>query len=257
MSGVIVNFRTPELVIDGASSLLADGVEEVVVVDNDSGDGSLDRLNEFGDPRVNVVASQRNNGFGSGANLAARHARADLLFFLNSDATVRPGCLGRLAAALEERDVGVTAPRVLTPSGTEQADAYGTFPTFLTTVTRRNRRPTPSLEPDWVSGVALMTRRKEFVSVGGFDERLHMYFEDVLLCHRYRESGLRIRREPAAEVVHLGQASAATPATKMKQYDEAQLRYFELIGMPVPQRMVLTVALSVAGRLGMRAGGRR
>lgn len=253
----MVNFRTPDLVIVGAHSLLTDGADDVVIVDNASGDDSLERLGALQDERLQVLQSPTNAGFGTGANAGARHARGDLLFFLNSDAAVRPGCIARLASDFLDPRVGIAAPLVLTPSDVEQPDAYGTFPTVLNTLTRRNRHPSPTLEPDWVSGVGFMTRRSDFLSVGGFDERLHMYFEDVLLCRRYRDRGLEIVREPSAQVVHVGHASAETPISKARQYDEAQLRYFELVGMRRTTRLILTIALRTAGTLGLRAGGRR
>ncbi len=92
---VIVNYRTRELTARAVQSVIGEPeVTEVAVVDNGSGDGSPEFLRaELDDPRVRVIESASNAGFGQGANLGARSCTAPLLFLLNSDATLLPGSL--------------------------------------------------------------------------------------------------------------------------------------------------------------------
>lgn len=210
-AAVIVNYRTKELSAEAARSVASEpAITEIVVVDNASGDGSVEYLRrELDDPRVQVVASETNLGFGQGVNLGARHCTAPLLLFLNSDAVLVPGSLATLARTLlEDESVAIVAPAVYdAATGNLQAGAHGVFPSLRTILLRTNRRPPETLSPDWVSGVALLLRRQDFEEIGGFDPEFHMYLEDVELCHRFRAAGRTIRRELAAGVVHAGNRS--------------------------------------------------
>lgn len=254
VAGIIVNYRTPALTVAAATSLLAAGVAEVVVVDNDSRDGSAEAVDDALGSKVKLLRNDRNAGFGTAANRGAATADAEHLFFLNSDAVVEadtvPVLVGRLA---EAADVGLVAPRVVLPDGREQPDAYGTFPSLSTMVRRVNRNPTQTTEPDWVSGLAFAARRAEFLALGGFDERIHMYFEDVLLCRTYRRAGLRVERVLAATVVHHRGGSWEQDAERRRAYDEAQLHYFRVIGTPAPAVAALRGMLWLGCRLGLRA----
>lgn len=233
---VIVNYRTKELTVAAARSVLTEPeVAEVVVVDNGSNDGSADHLSDRltgSSPAVSVVASARNLGFGQGCELGVRHSSAPVLFFVNSDATVAPGSVGVLRRALlDDPRSGVVAPLVFGPDGrTVQVDSYGVFPSLRTLLVRANRRPSASLEPDWVSGVAMMLRRVDHNGVGGFDRDFAMYLEDVDLCRRLRAAGRGVRRVPGAAVTHLGGASRSSSAEQRRQYHLSQRLYFEKAG---------------------------
>jgi hypothetical protein len=251
---LIVNFRTPDLTIQAVRSVLPEPeLAEVVVVDNASGDGSADRLDEYfaNEPRVRIVRSQTNVGFGAGNNIAARSARAKYLFLLNSDATVKPGCLGRLVSVLESAsDVGLVAPAVFVADGERLQDAtYGVFPTPSAIFLRKNIAPRDTLNPDWISGVAFMARREEYLRLGGFDEAFFMYHEDVDLCRRYRDCGFGVRRELSASVVHLlGQSSTST-RSKLAVYDASQDRYLVVSGASPIGRATVKIARGIYRRM--------
>ena len=237
---VVVNYRTKELTAEAVASVLPEPeVEEVVVVDNASGDGSVEYLRScFDDPRVRVVASDHNRGFGPAVNLASAECRAPLLFVLNSDATLVRGSLGRLCAVLEaDGTVGVVAPAVYEADGrTLQPGAYGRLPSrrdvLLSNgwVRRRADDPRLATEPGWVSGVAMLLRRADFLALGGFDESFAMYLEDVDLCRRLRETGKSVRREPSAGVLHHGGRSWQSVRDQRRRFHAGKLRYFEKLG---------------------------
>lgn len=203
---VIVNYRTKELTCQAAVSVMGEpGVQEIVIVDNASGDGSAELLHTtFDDARVTIVESPANVGFGQGVNLGVRHCSSPLLMFLNSDAIVLPGSVERLTRTLlENASTGVVAPAVYDARTHDlQKATYGTFPTLGTIVRRTNHRPRETIWPDWVSGAAMLIRRCDFDAVGGFDPDFVMYLEDVDLCRRLRASGQTARRELTAGVVH-------------------------------------------------------
>lgn len=238
---VIVNYRTKELTRAAISSVLPEPeVDEVVVVDNGSGDGSADYLRSAftGEP-VLVIESGANRGFGPAVNLGAGATHAPLLLTLNSDATLLAGSLARLAQHLvSDPNIGIVAPSVYEADGrTLQPGTYGRLPRrrdiFLSSGWVRHRADDPryATTPEWVSGVAMLLRRADFLAVGGFDAAFTMYLEDVDLCRRVREAGRSIRREPAAVVLHEGGRSWQSTREQRRRFHESKFRYFENLGV--------------------------
>jgi N-acetylglucosaminyl-diphospho-decaprenol L-rhamnosyltransferase len=205
-------------------SLLADtsaGVPpEVVVVDNDSTDGSADAL-ERAVPEVSVLRARANLGFTRGANLGIAATRAPVVAVVNPDAEVARGTAGAFLARLgTEPGLGAIGPRVHDPDGSVYPSARS-LPSAVDAVghgilglvwranpfTRRYRQldadPRVARDVDWLSGSAIWLRRDALDAVGGWDERFFMYMEDVDLCWRLRRAGWRVAYEPAGEVVHV------------------------------------------------------
>jgi len=230
---IVVNFRTPDLTSAAVASVLSDDPSaEVVVVDNESGDGSSDRLRgEWPNGAIEVIDAGANLGFGQGVNLGSRGATVDALLVLNSDARVRRGAIAAMTTALQDDPtLGLVAPHVVHPDNTQQVDAFGAFPTLANMLLRTNRAPSDADSPDWVSGVGFLVRRSAFEAVGGFDEGFWMYFEDIDLCRRLRGAGWSIRRVREATIEHLKGASRVTSASQARQYAQSQRRYLERAG---------------------------
>jgi GT2 family glycosyltransferase len=231
---VIVNYRTKDLTSTAIRSVLDEPeVEEVVVVDNGSGDDSGPALRtQFSDSPVRLVESPTNIGFGQGVNLGVKACRAPFLLLLNSDAVVRPGSVGLLARALAtDESVGVVAPAVYVADGrTLQGDVFGPLPKPRAML-RRLRSPSRDTRfPGWVSGVAMLLRRTDFMAIGGFDPDFTVYMEDVDLCRRLVLAGKRVSREPAASVVHLGGMSSASRQDRFDQFHRSKLIYLQKAG---------------------------
>jgi GT2 family glycosyltransferase len=242
VNGIVVNFRTADLTIRAVESLLLDGVDEVIVVENGSGDESVEELSSWteGRTRVTVVVSSENLGFGQGVNLGVRSATGELLLLLNSDAVIQRGGTSALTSVLAvEPAVVAVAPEVVDERGRAQVDAHGVFPSLRALALRTNRRPPATDRPDWVSGVAMLIRRDAFDAVGGFDSRFFMYFEDVDLCRRLRERGGDIRRSAAATVIHAHRQSRTSDAEFFRQYFAAQDVYVVVAGWSAWRRIVL------------------
>ncbi len=236
---VVVNYRTSELTAEAVRSVLADPlVDEILVVDNGSGDGSVDVLRStFSGSVVRVAESPSNLGFARGVNLGVSMCVSPLVFLLNSDAVVRPGTIARLSRVLvDDPRVGVVAPAVYLGDGrTLQPDAYGPLPhpnALLRTTTGRLRRGRAGAggSPGWVSGAAMMLRRADFVAMGGFDPDFAMYLEDVDLCRRLQATGKRVVREPAGSVVHLGGRSSAARSMRFEQFHRSKVVYLRKSG---------------------------
>ena len=162
----------------------------LVFADNGSTDGTLEELRRmageypaFGG--FTVAENGANLGFGAACNRGAAKGSAPLLFFLNLDTEVWPDVFLRLDEA------AVRAPQETAAFECRQLP-YETGH-YIDPVT---------LETSWASGAALAVRRAAFTSVGGFDEHLFMYCEDVDLSWRLRAGGYRLQYVPAARVTH-------------------------------------------------------
>jgi N-acetylglucosaminyl-diphospho-decaprenol L-rhamnosyltransferase len=244
VSVLVVNFRTPEFTAVAVESALAQpNAHEIIIVDNASGDGSFKYLTErfLDQPKVTIIEAPANKGFGAGNNLAAKSASCDFLFLLNSDATFKSNALAKLLdfrTTVGERCI--VAPEVVTGSlQMQQVDSFGSFPTSRRILTQQTKRNRASLTPDWVSGCAFLIDRSLFNEVGGFDERIFMYFEDVLLCWHIRQLGCQVHRNLNARVEHLGGCSYKSRATSKSDYFTSQDIFLVLINDPPLLRAVI------------------
>lgn len=243
VAAVIVSYNVRDLLLDCITSLRADGVDQIVVVDNDSRDGSAEAVRRH-DPEVDVVALAVNLGFGGGANRGVARTSAPYVAIMNPDVVVQPGSTKALAEALErDPQLAVVGPRIETTDGglypsartfPDLADAAGhAFLHFVTPGNRFSRRyrmldwdhDAPAAV-DWVAGTHLVARRTAWDEVGGFDEGFFMYLEDVDLCWRLRQKGWGTGYEPAARVTHaIGRSTDQTPYRMIAAHHRSLWRY--------------------------------
>jgi N-acetylglucosaminyl-diphospho-decaprenol L-rhamnosyltransferase len=184
----------------------------LVVVDSASTDSTVAIAQRGG---LEVFARQINHGFGAAANEGVRHTSAPFVCILNADIRFTTSDVAtRLAAQFADEAVGVVAPTLVLPDGREQDSARQVpLPTDL--MIRRLRHANlgaltaaaPGPVP-WVAGAFLLIRRKAFTAVNGFDERFHLYFEDVDLCVRLRNSGWQVIFDPSVRVSHHHRAAS-------------------------------------------------
>jgi GT2 family glycosyltransferase len=224
---VILNYRTPQLVVDCLASLdgqVEVGTDLVVVVDNASGDGSVETIQEAiathqWESWVQLVPSPINGGFSAGNNVGMKAADAEAYLLLNSDTIVRPGAIASLLKAMATHpEAGLISPRLEWPDATPQIscfryhspvseiiDAAATGP--VTRVLRHYDVPIPvsdvPFEPQWTSFACVLIRQDVIRQVGLMDEGYFMYFDDVDYCRKARQKGWRILHWPEARVVHL------------------------------------------------------
>jgi GT2 family glycosyltransferase len=240
---VIVNWRTPEMTLEAAEAALvamAGIAGEIVIVDNDSGDGSEEALHAGvaarGWTRVHVVQAGHNGGFGAGNNVGIRRGlsggvRPEFVYVLNSDAFPAPGAIRALLDHLAAHpEVGVAGSYVHGEDGVRHTTTFR-FPGIVSEfegtvrfgpVTKALRRyvvPMDEARPgervDWMAGCSLLVRDGLFRRVGLFDEVFFLYFEETDLCLRAARAGLGCAYVPESQVVHLGSVS-----TGMKEWNE-------------------------------------
>jgi GT2 family glycosyltransferase/glycosyltransferase involved in cell wall biosynthesis len=263
VSVVVVNFRGADDTIVCLKSFAdvdwpADRLE-LVVVDNDSGDGSAERI-EAELPGVRVVRAGGNTGFAGGCNLGVAHATGEYVAFINNDA--RPGP-GWISAAVEEleRDpvVAAVASKVLDWDGTLVDYVDGSLTWFGMGYKREVEKPdSPEFDvPKDVlfgTGAAMFVRAETYRAVGGFDERFFMFYEDVDLGWRLNLLGHRFRYVPASVAYHRHHVTMRKFGSYRESYlleRNALLSMYKNLGdealaRALPAAMALAVRRSVA-----------
>ncbi|ACV80492.1 glycosyltransferase [Nakamurella multipartita] len=216
VSIVLVNFRGADDTITCIRSLRkvdwpAEKLE-IVCVENGSGDDSAARI-AAADPGVTLVKSDDNLGFAGGCNLGVRHARGEYVAFLNNDARPDPGWVRAAVDAFKTSpNVGSVASKVLDWDGqkidfVEAAITWfgmGYKPFCESPDTGAFDEPRDVL---FATGAAMFVRADVFDSVGGFDERYFMFYEDVDLGWRLNLLGWKVRYEPRSLAFHKHHAS--------------------------------------------------
>ena len=209
VSIVVVNWNAGAALDGCLESLAADGLagRDVVLVDNDSTDGSTTRARAR-HPWARMVETGLNLGFAGGANRGAAAARGEVLCFLNPDARVRPGAVQTLVDTLGRvPGAGIAGGGLVDDAGGWQpaAGRFGPVRHLMLDTTpgrlgaRLRRAP---YRVDWVYGTFMAVRRDLFRQLGGFDPRYFLYGEDLDLCYRAARLGSRTIHVPAARAVH-------------------------------------------------------
>ncbi|KOG29408.1 glycosyltransferase family 2 protein [Streptomyces resistomycificus] len=202
-------------------------VARIVVVDNASGDDSLQGLSAADIP-LDVVRNPRNRGFAVACNQGAARCDSDLLLFLNPDTELYPDSLAVVARVLRsppEDHIGIFGGLMVDERGNPQISC-SRFPTLrvylgkMTGLDRvapalfpshhvRPRELTGSGPVDQVIGAFFLVRRPVFEELHGFDERYFLYLEDVDFAWRARRAGWLSYYVEQARVHHAGQVSSS------------------------------------------------
>ncbi|MEM7352097.1 MAG: glycosyltransferase family 2 protein [Acidobacteriota bacterium] len=212
---------------------------ETIVIDNASTDGS-DTMVEKEFPHCRLLRLEENLGFGAANNRGARVASGDHLLLLNSDAWLAEGALEHLVEVLTaDPRLAMVAPDLRYPDGSRQfawAPETGVLGEALQMLRNRfearawaHRLPPrwlrPLLGPGWLSGACVLVRHEAFRDVGGFDEDIFMYFEDVDLSRRLRQAGWRLGVATEARALHVKGGSRPSGRGEI-EYRRAQLYYY-------------------------------
>jgi GT2 family glycosyltransferase len=215
---------------------------EVIVVDNNSSDGSQEMLRtEF--PDVIAVLNEDNPGFAGGNNQGLRIARGRYVLLLNPDTLVLDGAIDtsvECADTLRDRKVGVIGCQVWEDAATIQKTCFR-FPSPLNTflnllgLTRKfpNSRLLGRAEMGWwdrrderevevVSGMFMLVRREALEQVGPMDEGYFMYAEEADWCYRFWQAGWKCLFTPRARIMHLDGGGKSAEQVSAKMYVHLQ-----------------------------------
>jgi GT2 family glycosyltransferase len=234
LSIITISFNTREILTDCIKSVVkyTKGITyEIIVVENDSKDGSLERIKELEKqyPEVKLVDAKANIGFGRANNLGAKNAKGEYLLLLNSDTLIFDNAIKESLDDIKKiPNCGVFSCKLLNADKSIQASG-GHFPTFGNVFAWQFfiddlpliGKTIPSFHPqlgsynknkqmDWITGAFMIISKKVFDEVGGFDEKIFMYTEEMELCYRLRKMGYKTIYQISPSIIHLGGASGGS-----------------------------------------------
>lgn len=233
LSIVIVNFKEK-----GFLRQFLRGIErarirlryEILIVDNGSGDGSVEMVREFF-PYATLIAFEKNRGLSVAFNTAVRIAKGRYLLYMNNDIAVFEGVIDDLVRYMESHPtIGILAPKLLNPDRSVQTSCYR-FQSPIVPILRRTplgKLPAAqrflkrylmldwdhnAVQPvDWILGAVMLIRRTALEKIGGMDERFFAYYEDIDLCRQMWQHGWEVVYYAPAVLIHYHQrTSAASP----------------------------------------------
>jgi N-acetylglucosaminyl-diphospho-decaprenol L-rhamnosyltransferase len=243
---VVVNYNAGDHLLRCMESVQAhsgDAGLELVVVDNASRDGSMERFAEM-HPQQQRIENRDNRGFAAAANQGIRATTAPYVFVLNPDAEISGGTLAGLLKLAEDRpSAGAIGPLVRDLDGSLYPSARK-VPTigeavghaflhpfdpdnrFSRAYTMADWDRASEREVSWVSGSCVLLRRAALEEVGLFDEGYFMYAEDADLCTRLRRAGWTVLFTPELEVTHERGVSTGNSKHMIRVHSDSIYRYF-------------------------------
>lgn len=246
ISIIIVSYNTKTLLRDCLVSIFGSTVSvpyEVIVVDNNSTDGSQDMIREIF-PQIILIENKHNVGFARANNQGYRTSQGDYLLFLNSDTLILNGAIVTMMTYITNNPgVGITGPKILN-SDHQPTRSYMRFLNvkmfflgskylswFIDTGKYRlhydNYDFSSTQSVPWLSGACLMTSRRIFQEAGCFDEHYFLYLDDMDLCMQVKKNGYSNIYLPSAEIVHLFGGSSKPKKSELKRiYGESAKHYF-------------------------------
>jgi hypothetical protein len=250
LSVIIVSFNTKELTIDSIKSIEKEGSNlsiEVIVVDNNSSDGSREALKDFMTDKFKyaTIFNDSNTGYAKANNQGIRKARGKYILLLNSDTLVHKNSLGSLVEFSQKTpDAGVVGSKLLNIDGSLQGSCFH-FPTIKNAILEyffgkkglfdkyAPQGDKPS-RVDALVGAAFLMTPEARKKVGMLDERYWAYFEDIDYCRQVWKNGLKVYYLPTSVITHYHGASfkkaTSDDATRWRRLIPSSKIYHGFIG---------------------------
>lgn len=242
ISVIIVNYNVKDYLLQCLRSLNASvgsATTEVIVVDNDSHDGSVEELQPLF-PSVRWIALDENIGFGRANNVGLEHASGRYVLYLNPDTIIGADTLSVMCKFLDEHPkTGIAGCKVLNPDGSFQVACRRGLPTpwvsFCKLFGLQRLFPSSKLfagynltylpvdatyAVDALIGAFMVGRTELMRSLGGFDPAFFMYGEDIDLCYRVQQAGFDVTYVHTTSIVHYKGES-----TKRSSINEVRVFY--------------------------------
>lgn len=230
ISIIITNYKTRGLLkqcLKGIRAFPPSVTYEVIVVDNASGDGSVELVREHF-PEVRLIASDTNLGFHRGNNLGIAAASGRYIIVLNTDIAFLDDSINVMYRFMQEHpDAALMGPKLKNPDGSTQLSCLR-FPSVLVPLYRRtflgqlpmakraidqylmadfDHQSTRTV--DWILGACIIVRRAAIDRVGLMDEDLFLYFGDVAWCKKFWAAGYQVYYYAETDIVHYHQRESA------------------------------------------------
>lgn len=244
---VIVSYKTKDLLkecLQSYTTQIKESADEIIVVDNDSQDGSVEMVKEYF-PGVRVLANDFNAGFSKGCNLGWKNSKNDFIIFSNTDINIPEGFFDKLRLECKSiKDWDIMSPELRSPdksliqaSWSYELSFWGEFfsmffsPDRVAKIPFMNyltvKRQSKVREVDLVAGACMIAKKQFLQTVNGFDENFELYFEDADLCYQCRKIGGRVIFNPNIFVFHgLGKSGEGMSRKISFIYRQSQIYYY-------------------------------
>lgn len=250
LSIIIVNYRTYELTKQTINSVLetVNNISyEIIVVDNNSCDGSLEQLiKDFQiSSLIKFIKNTNNDGFAVANNIAFKKSEGDYVLLLNSDVIVNRKTINEsLNYIRTHENIGILGCKVVLPDGSLDKACRRSFPTFKVSFYRMsglsklfpnsprfNQYNLSYLDEDamypvdCVVGAFMLIDSKIMKKVGGLDESYFMYGEDIDLCYKVKELGFDVFYYGKYSIIHYKGASGKNKRLLFEFYNSMEIFY--------------------------------
>lgn len=248
ISIVIVNYNVKDLLklcIESIQRSVFEGHFKIIVVDNDSKDGSVKLLkDQF--PDVKFIQNSENLGFSKANNIGFKEATGDYILILNPDTEIEPDTLQKMYELMEgDPKIGAAGCKVLNQDGSFQLACRRSFPTpwnsFCKLFGLQNLFPKSKIfsgynltyksiekeyEVDALIGAFIFCRNEVIKKTGGFDQDFFMYGEDLDFCYRIKKFGWKIIYSPRTKIIHTkGESTKRSNIDDVKHFYDAMKIY--------------------------------
>ncbi|MGL5362167.1 MAG: glycosyltransferase family 2 protein [Bosea sp. (in: a-proteobacteria)] len=209
VTAIVVAFDSAHALPDCLTALAGEGVR-MIVVDNASSDASANIAIALG---AKLIRNARNEGYGRANNIGMAAVTTPYALIVNPDLVVGKGSVAALLeAASRWQDAALFAPRITEPNGRLFFQRRSLLSPAHLNQARTLVVPEGDCCAPFLSGACLLVRRDVFLTLGGFDEEVFLFYEDDDLCRRLRDSGHALVHVDLADVQHgRGRSTAATP----------------------------------------------
>jgi len=248
VSVLIVSYNVKQYIvhcIDSIKKSNYNGKIEIIVVDNNSFDGSIPKIKQqFKD--VKCIQNDNNVGFGRAVNQAAKVASGNNYLILNPDTIIEENTISTFVNYLEDNNaVGMVGPKIVNSDGTLQKGCKRSFPTIGVALPKllgldkvfKNSKWASRYnlnyldmdeihKVDAISGSCMFLRADLFKKIGGFDEQFFMYGEDLDLCYQVFKQGFEVHYLPKTQIMHYqGESVKSAPYDSLNAFYNAMILF--------------------------------
>jgi GT2 family glycosyltransferase len=243
LSVIILNYNVRyflELCVLSVESALQDIDSEIIVVDNNSSDGSCEMI-ESRFPNVKLIQNNQNLGFPKGNNIGVAEAKGDYICILNPDTVVAEDAFEKvLAFAKSKRDLGIIGVKLIDGTGNFLPESKRGIPTPWVAFTKicslykifpksnlfnqyyaQHLSENETGKVEILVGAFMLLKKELYDEVGGFDENCFMYSDDIDLSYMVLQKGKTNYYFHETTVIHYKGESTIKDGTYMKRFQEA------------------------------------
>lgn len=245
LSIIIISYNTKNITKECVESIFKslEGKNlscEIIVVDNVSTDGSINMLESLQKEHSQIVLIKNtsNVGFAKANNQAVTKTKGEYLLFLNSDIKVMNNAISDLFDYFRtnENRINFLGGKLLNKDLSPQASCgpFYSLPVIFAALFLRGdywgltrSSPNNAKRVDWISGACILTKKKYYEAVNGFDENIFMYMDEIDLLYRAKEKGYLTFFYPKAKFIHYGSASSGNRTYPILQVYKGFLYFYK------------------------------